>query len=195
LGHPVPEIVFHLFSDVPEIPRLEVKTVNADTMHIRLDVSKSAAKAQNLPLLSCSVFYKQMYGSLNEILLPGNHGGEVTVTGLECGRAYQIYARCTNAIGMGSISRQMSQKTLGEKPRPPTEHDFVHPSNVSVRLDLFSWNDETCPVSYFVVEYRQRMVREKVVCRFLCRVIGFLNLSLSTHFRITAGRLSLIISS
>ncbi len=110
-----------------------------------------------LPHLACSVFYKQMYGTLNEVVVPGNYDDDITVNGLDCGRTYQVYARCTNLIGDGAISRQISQKTLGVKPSPPdTESDFLRPSNVSVRLDLYAWNDDTCPVSYFVVEYRKR---------------------------------------
>ena len=53
----------------------------------------------------------------------------------------------------------LSLTTLGQKPSVP-QKAFLHPSNNSVRLDLFDWNDETCPVSYFVVEYRKRMVSQ-----------------------------------
>lgn len=50
----------------------------------------------------------------------------------------------------------MAQSTLGQKPRVPQPQAFLHPANTSVRLNLFDWDAETCPVSYFVVEYRPR---------------------------------------
>ena len=152
------EVTYELIvQDVPGLPRLGVKTVNADSLKFELH---HAAGSPRLPVLSCSVFYKQMYGILSEVLVPGNLEGENVVVGeLECGRTYQVYARCANGLGLGAMSQQISQKTLGEKPEIPSEESFVHPSNDSVRLDLFAWNAETCPVSYFVVDYRKRLVR------------------------------------
>ena len=151
------EVTYELIvQDVPGLPSLEVKAVNADSFKVELD---AIALAPRLPVLSCSVFYKQMYGILSEIIVPGNHEGDINVVDLECGRTYQVYARCANGLGAGAISQQISQSTLGEKPKIPAESSFVHPSNDSVRLDLFAWNAETCPVSYFVVDYRQRLVR------------------------------------
>ena len=144
--------------DVPGMPRLEVKSANADSLDVKLE-ARSAGPS--LPVVSCSFFYKQMYGVLNEVLLPGNHEGDFRVRELECGRTYQVYARCANRLGTGAISRQFSQRTLGEKPEIPPESAFVHPSNDSVRLDLFAWNAETCPVTYFVVDYRKRRVRKR----------------------------------
>ena len=155
------EVTYELIvQDVPGLPRLEVKTVNADSFKFELD---ALALGPRLPVLSCSVFYKQMYGILREILVPGNHEGDVSVGELECGRTYQVYARCANGLGTGAISQQISQRTLGEKPTIPAEASFVHPSNDSVRLDLFAWNAEICPVSYFVVDYRKRLVRSDLI--------------------------------
>ena len=155
------EVTYELIvQDVPGLPRLEVKSVHADSFKVELD---ARAPGPRLPLLSCSVFYKQMYGILSEILVPGNHEGDISVGELECGRTYQVYARCANGLGMGAISQQISQRTLGEKPKVPAEASFVHPSNDSVRLDLFAWNAETCPVSYFVVDYRKRLVRSDLI--------------------------------
>lgn len=94
-----------------------------------------------------------MYGSLSQKVIPGRQIHNVHLRDLQCGRTYQIYARCTNRLGPGSMSKQVSRRTLGEKPEVPSQ-DFLHPSNASVRLDLYRWNSEECPVSYFVVEYK-----------------------------------------
>ena len=69
-----------------------------------------------------------------------------------------LCCRCSNILGAGSISSQLSEMTEGSKPIVPAPTAFLHPSNDSVRLDLHLWNSEECPVSYFVVEYRKRQV-------------------------------------
>ena len=71
--------------DVPGMPRLEVKSANADSVDVKLE-GRSAGPS--LPVVSCRLFYKQMYGILREILVPGNHEGDVSVGELECGRTY-----------------------------------------------------------------------------------------------------------
>ena len=73
---------------------------------------------------------------------------------------YSVHASCTNALGQSRSSKNVEElQTLGQVPEAPSNPmDFVHPSNTSVRLDLFMWNKQTCPVEYFIVSYR----REKV---------------------------------
>ena len=34
----------------------------------------------------------------------------------------------------------------------------VHPSNSSVRFDLFRWSNNLCPVDYFVISYKKSEV-------------------------------------
>ena len=151
------------FIDLPSTPVLDIKVPSSDTLIVRIEnpSEASAEDRESLPLLSCTVYYKQMYGSLQEVLVPMSSDASVTsevfLRGLHCGRNYQVYSRCSNRIGLGPISRQSSAATLGRRPLVPgtdTQGDFLHTSNTSVRLDLFQWNEEQCPVSYFVVEYR-----------------------------------------
>ena len=68
-----------------------------------------------------------------------------------------IYGTCTNAQGLSPPSQPLEAvKTLGHVPlAPSTPSEFVHPSNTSVRLDLFSWTSSTCPIDYFIVSYRK----------------------------------------
>ena len=81
---------------------------------------------------------------------------------------YSVHASCTNALGQSRSSKNVEElQTLGQVPEAPSNPmDFVHPSNTSVRLDLFMWNKQTCPVEYFIVSYR----REKV-CTYICELI------------------------
>ena len=73
---------------------------------------------------------------------------------------FSVHASCTNGLGQSRSSKNVEEvQTLGQVPEAPSNPvDFVHPSNTSVRLDLFMWNKQTCPVDYFIVSYRKEMV-------------------------------------
>ena len=77
---------------------------------------------------------------------------------------YSVHASCTNALGQSRSSKNVEElQTLGQVPEAPSNPmDFVHPSNTSVRLDLFMWNKQTCPVEYFIVSYRREKVNTYV---------------------------------
>ena len=54
----------------------------------------------------------------------------------------QVYARCSNLLGAGSVSPQLSARTEGQKPVPPPREDqgatrFLLASNDSVRYAVF----------------------------------------------------------
>ncbi|XP_059078554.1 cell adhesion molecule Dscam2-like [Tigriopus californicus] len=139
-----------VIQDVPDSPEIHITSLDPNSISLELRI---AQELHSLPLISCTVFYKQMYGSLSQKIIPGRQIHNIHLRDLQCGRTYQIYARCTNRLGHGSMSKQVSRRTLGQKPEVPNQ-DFLHPSNESVRLDLYRWNSEECPVSYFVVEYK-----------------------------------------
>ena len=146
--------------DVPRAPKkLNIAQITPNSMQLFVGGNKNL-DVDELPLLACSVFYKQKYGSLNKVTIPPSiNGGKVLLRNLQCGRTYQIYSRCSNILGAGTISEQTSQTTLGHKPKVQADkHHVVTPSNDSVRIDLFRFDDQNCPVSYFVVEYRRKIV-------------------------------------
>ena len=58
-----------------------------------MDLGSLLLPSHRLPLLACSVFYKQKYGNLHEATLPGKFVTEVALRDLQCGRSYQVYAR------------------------------------------------------------------------------------------------------
>eukprot|EP00095_Tigriopus_kingsejongensis_P001843 maker-scaffold10_size831480-snap-gene-7.23 protein:Tk01843 transcript:maker-scaffold10_size831480-snap-gene-7.23-mRNA-1 annotation:"GI19521" len=140
-----------VIQDVPEAPEIHINGLQPDAIALELRVAQGQ---DSLPLISCMVYYKQMYGNLQHLIVPGRQIHDITLQNLECGRTYQIYGRCVNRLGQGSMSKQVSRRTSGDKPHVPDEPDFVHPSNHSVRLDLYRWDSPECPVSYFVVEYK-----------------------------------------
>ena len=79
-----------------------------------------------------------------------------------------IYATCTNAQGVSKPSETLEAQTSGHVPMAPKNPaEFVHPSNTSVRLDLFSWTSRICPIDYFIVSYR----KVNVSCHFRDQLI------------------------
>ena len=81
---------------------------------------------------------------------------------------FSVHASCTNGLGQSRSSKNVEEvQTLGQVPEAPSNPvDFVHPSNTSVRLDLFMWNKQTCPVDYFIVSYRKEMVSISILYFF-----------------------------
>lgn len=71
-----------------------------------------------------------------------------------------VYATCVNSQGPSKPGNTLENvQTRGQVPIAPLNPaDFVHPSNTSVRLDLFTWSKESCPVDYFIVSYRKEKV-------------------------------------
>ena len=47
----------------------------------------------------------------------------------------------------------VSSLMVGKQP-----DEVIHPSNSSVRFDLYRWSDNQCPVDYFVISYKKEAV-------------------------------------
>ena len=82
-----------LFSDIPSPPTLAVQVSNPRSLRLSLDLGSLLLPSHRLPLLACSVFYKQKYGNLHRVAMPGRYKGEVALRNLQCGRNYQVYSR------------------------------------------------------------------------------------------------------
>lgn len=122
-----------------------------------------------LPLITCSIHYKPRYGKWMELIYPAKNLRLITLRSLPCGRPHDLFAKCSNIIGVSPESLRIEgHKTLGEKPQNPMivsslidgkqPGEVVHPSNSSVRFDLYRWSDSHCPVDYFVISYKKTMV-------------------------------------
>ena len=83
-----------------------------------------------------------------------------------------VYATCVNSQGPSKPSAILEDvQTRGQVPIAPSNPtDFVHPSNTSVRLDLFMWNKESCPVDYFIVSYRKEKVASSLLISLSCEM-------------------------
>jgi hypothetical protein len=134
------------------------------------------------PTLWCTVSHKPLFGDSLQTIIPSKNLDHLSLRHLQCGKHYDVSVVCFNGQGPSRVSDVLRDvRTLGQKPvvpRRPT--DFVHPSNVSVRLDLFMWNDENCPVDYFVVSYKRTQVR----CLFVY-LSEYISVSLSINIFIS----------
>ncbi|XP_070073671.1 cell adhesion molecule Dscam1-like [Drosophila takahashii] len=59
-----------------------------------------------------------------------------------------------NKIGRSASSDIKIIKTKGMKPIAPTKQNFILLNVTSISLDLSSWLDGGCSITYFSIEYR-----------------------------------------
>ena len=79
---------------------------------------------------------------------------EDTLQNLYCGRQYHMVLYQTNYVGESDPSQIINTKTVGEKPTaPPTDNFLVVNSTLAILL-LDAWEQDSCPVLYFVIEYK-----------------------------------------
>ncbi|CAN8027508.1 unnamed protein product [Ixodes persulcatus] len=79
---------------------------------------------------------------------------------LGCGRRYAFYAVAFNAAGRGPNSNTVHAKTDGSTPVAPEQQDLVTANMTAATLQLSSWKSGGCPISFFVVLYKQQAARE-----------------------------------
>ena len=118
-------------------------------------------------ILFCIVTHKPLFGNTFESLVSSKDLDHFVLRNLQCGKHYDVSTVCYNSLGPGQASDLLRDvRTLGQKPVVPSRPtDFVHPTNVSVRLDLFLWNDDNCPIEYFVVSYKRTQVSPGTVLK------------------------------
>ena len=147
-----------------------INVIAADAQSFRIQIETGQRQLPDAaPLLYCSLFSKPKFGEWRQDIFPARNLDFVNLRALQCGQWYEIYATCHNGFGVSAESvRLEGVQTLGGKPNNPmlkSPSEVVHPTNDSVRLDLFMWNNDLCPVEYFVISYKKENVT--ILSRFL----------------------------
>jgi hypothetical protein len=75
--------------------------------------------------------------------------------GLMCGTRYQFRLAAVNKIGSGSASSLVNVTTKGSKPEAPKSEHFLQVNATTVTLLLESWQDGSCQIKAFGIEYRE----------------------------------------
>lgn len=81
--------------------------------------------------------------------------GRHTVSGLECGRAYEFFATAHNSVGKSEPSTPLVARTRGDPPTPPARADLLTDIGSSgAIINLLNWKNNECPISYFTLRIR-----------------------------------------
>ena len=62
----------------------------------------------------------------------------------------------SNYIGESEASQIINTNTVGDKPLPPLQSDFIIVNTSLAILRLDKWQQLSCPILYFVIEYKLR---------------------------------------
>ena len=60
----------------------------------------------------------------------------------------------SNYVGDSEASVIINTQTVGEKPAPPLQSSFVIVNSTLAILLLNKWQQASCPILYFVIEYK-----------------------------------------
>lgn len=108
------------------------------------------------PIRGYVLQYKREYGEWEEVKV-SHKMRSYLLSQLWCGTKYRMYMTAFNRIGMGLRSDIIDAMTEGSKPDPsPAQGDKFITVNVSwITLNLHTWHNGGCPLSYFELEYRR----------------------------------------
>ena len=72
----------------------------------------------------------------------------------------------SNYIGESEASQIINTNTVGDKPLPPHQDSFIIVNSTLAILRLDKWQQMSCPILYFVIEYRLRSESTWTVGKF-----------------------------
>ena len=83
--------------------------------------------------------------------------GRHSVSGLECGRAYEFFATAHNSVGKSEPSTPLVARTRGDAPSPPPRGDLLTEVGAhGAVINLLNWKNNDCPISHFSIRYRPK---------------------------------------
>merc|ERR1719361_1627925 len=135
----------------PKPPAIRVHRVTSDSITLRW----SNMDIGNSPIISYRVKYKITYGDWTEQMV-SFYSEEFTLSNLYCGRQYHMVMYQSNYIGESGASQIINTNTVGDKPLPPRQESFIIVNSTLAILRLDKWQQMSCPILYFVIEYKLR---------------------------------------
>merc|ERR1719438_190201 len=143
-------ISYNLRAQVPpRPPTIRVHRVTSDSITLRWINSDIG----NSPIISYRIKYKITYGEWTEKLV-SFYAEEHTLRNLYCGRQYHMLMYQSNYIGESPASQVINTNTVGDKPLAPDTETFIIANSSLAILRLDTWQQMSCPILYFVIEYK-----------------------------------------
>jgi len=133
----------------PRPPTIRVHRVTSNSITLRW----SGGHTGNSPVVGYRLRYKITYGEWAEEQV-SFYSEEHTLSGLYCGRQYHMVMHQANYIGESEASQVISTHTVGEEPSPPRPEAFLRVNSTLAILLLDQWQQPSCPILYFVIEYK-----------------------------------------
>ena len=74
----------------------------------------------------------------------------------------------SNYIGESEASQVINTNTVGDKPLPAAQSSFIIVNTSLAILRLDKWQQLSCPILYFVIEYKLRTENPWTVGQSVC---------------------------
>ncbi|XP_067138815.1 cell adhesion molecule Dscam1-like isoform X2 [Centruroides vittatus] len=144
------EYVQTLENDPPTTPSL--KETDASYSSIQLSWDKNI---DGNPVTGYYLRQRQENKNWEELHVSGEHNS-YTALNLECGSRYQFSLIAYNSAGKGESSDILTAKTEGTVPVSPDMATALTYNSTSATVHMNSWHDGGCPLTGFLIRYRQK---------------------------------------
>ncbi|XP_034252481.1 Down syndrome cell adhesion molecule-like protein Dscam2 [Thrips palmi] len=144
-------IVYSLQVQVPPTaPLLLTTTTTVDSVQLQWKQGDNGGAAVRGFVLA----FRRELGEWEEASLDRRASTHL-LAGLHCGTRYQFTLTAFNKIGSGAASALRTATTKGGKPGAAAPQQFLNVNATAATLHLPAWQDNECPILYFVVEYQR----------------------------------------
>ncbi|XP_037802685.1 Down syndrome cell adhesion molecule-like protein Dscam2 [Penaeus monodon] len=133
----------------------EGRRLKARSSSVSERASSIEAGTGGAPITGYTLYYRKDHGAWTQVHV-NRHSSSYTLTGLECGSRYHVYAVAHNAVGSSTASTMAVVRTMGGVPQPPPSVQFFTPNSSSVTVYPRAWVARGCPITHMVLEYRQK---------------------------------------
>ncbi|XP_063218560.1 cell adhesion molecule Dscam2-like [Bacillus rossius redtenbacheri] len=141
---------------VPAAPVLAVAAKSATWLELRWSAPEDGGSLVRGYLLNVK---RRDGGEWEELGLPRN-ATRHRLERLECGTAYSVQMVALNLVGSGEPSAALVARTEGAPPPRPAQRDLLRVNSSSAALSLRAWAGGGCPITRFLVEYREDSQQE-----------------------------------
>lgn len=150
-NHGTDHIIYQLLVQVPpDPPKLIISSTTITSVALEWIVGDNGGSQLRGFLLA----YRREFDEWEEIVLD-RRSNSYLLEHLQCGTRYQFTLAAFNKIGSGTSSNIETARTKGNEPVAPQRQHFIRTNVTSVLLELSSWQDGGCPISYFTIEFRR----------------------------------------
>ncbi|XP_022652483.1 Down syndrome cell adhesion molecule-like isoform X5 [Varroa destructor] len=148
--------------DPPNPPKVTVTSTTSKSITISWEDAERSNQPEAGPIRGYYIYYRADNEEWHEVAITGERRS-FTLTELRCGTQYHIYMRASNSAGKGPEGSTISTRTNGGRATLPEEQLLLATNSTSVQLHLDAWGHNGCPISYFVVQYKEEGKRDWIL--------------------------------